>query len=60
MIDEAIAKAVKAVCEEDNMDESYQRALATLIELAMLSNLDTSDIHDLLDKIVIEDTVDEN
>lgn len=60
MMDKAVREAVDAVCNEDGMDETYRRALAALIENAMLDNLDTSDIHDLLDQIDVEGRTDEN
>ena len=60
MIDEAVRKAVEAVCNEDGMDETYKSALAALIENAMLDNLDPSDIDDLLDQIDVEDRKDED
>ena len=60
MIDKAVRDAVEAVCNEDGMDETYKSALATLIENAMLDNLDPSDIHDLLEQIGVEDHTDED
>ena len=60
MIDKAVREAVKAVCNEDGMDETYKNALAALIENAMLDNLDPSDIHDLLDQIEVGDHSDED
>ncbi|MCO6185215.1 hypothetical protein [Rhizobium sp. L1K21] len=60
MIDNAIRRAVKAVCKVDGMNEDYERALATLIENTMMDNLDTSDIYDLLDKIEVEEPADED
>ena len=60
MIDKAVREAVKAVCNEDGMDETYRRALEALIENAMLDSLDPSDIHDLLDQIKVEEIADED
>ena len=60
MINKAVREAVEAVCDEDGMDETYRRALAKLIENAMLDNLDPSDIHDLLEQIDVEDRTDED
>ena len=60
MIDKAVSEAVEAVCNEDGMDQTYRRALAALIENAMLDNLDPSDIHDLLDQIKVEGITDED
>ena len=60
MIDKAVREAVEAVCNEDGMDDTYRSALAALIENSMLDNLDTSDIHDLLDQIDVENRTDED
>ena len=60
MIDKAVRQAVEAICNEDGMDETYKNALAALIENAMLDNLDPSDIHDLLDRIDVRDSTDED
>lgn len=60
MIDKAVHEAVEAVCNEDGMDKTYKNALAVLIENAMLDNLDPSDIHDVLDRIDVEDSTDED
>lgn len=60
MIDKSVHEAVKTVCTEDGMDQTYQSALAALIENAMLDNLDPSDIHDLLDQIKVEGITDED
>ncbi len=60
MIDKVVREAVEAVCNEDGMDETYKSALAALIENAMLDNLDTSDIHDLLDQIDVGGHTDED
>lgn len=60
MIDKSVREAVEAVCNEDDMDETYKNALAALIENAMLDNLDPSDIHDLLDRIDVRGSADED
>lgn len=60
MINKEVLKAVETVCNEDGMNERYKNALATLIENAMLDNLDTSDIKDLLDQIEVGDPTDED
>lgn len=60
MTNKAVCEAVEEVCNEDGMDETYKSALATLIENAMLDNIDSSDIHDLLDQIVVGGPTDED
>lgn len=60
MNDQVIRKAIASVCQGDNMNANYERALAALIENTMRNNLDISDIARVLDMIPIPEAADED
>ena len=60
MSNPAVTTAIKSIVEEDGMAPAYESRLTTLINNAMMANVDESDIESLLELIEVGETHDEN